>query len=93
MLLLSLFCVALILFVAHPRDKNEAKQAALVIVRIVKDNAYILWDKLHGIEPYYIEQSEEDTLDFGEDPIEVGIEGIFESDKTVRAKPKVDVKK
>jgi hypothetical protein len=93
-MILLIACGALVLFIATPREKAEVKGAVIQITRVIRESAFILWDKLHGIEPYIMSHSEEDDLlDWEDSPETVGDEGIFESDRTVRAKPKLDLTK
>ena len=81
MLYLCAMVFGLMLWVSTPMEKEIIKKAAVKIATVIKNNAYILWDRVRGAEPYYIEE-EEDCFEDGEtiDCDDLSKSGIFEPD-------------
>ena len=81
----------LMLWVSTPIEKEIVRAAALKIAMVIKSNALILWEKVQGTEPYYIE-SEEDCFEGSEivDCDDLSKSGIFDSSRTLNVKTKWD---
>lgn len=93
MLSICIFVIGLLFAISQPSEKRFMYMVSSEVVQIIKTNINILRDKLRGVEPFYVEAGEDDTL-FEDDPFgeynlleveEIGEDGIFEADDSVEA--------
>lgn len=90
MLIICLFVMGLVFAVSTPGDRRHLHSASSEIVKIIERNLVILWDKMRGIDSYYMEDDEEEDIQVDPFDIEIGDSGILDSDDSVDVKVKWD---